>query len=101
MIAWAKRYPAVIAFTLFAVAVFVSFGIQERATHDRKRQICTAEIEQRVVIRDIIDFAIPNTATPQALAFRKHVYERTRVPPAICQGTGINVDQLIQKLTKR
>lgn len=101
---------ALIVLAIFTVAVISAFHVQNTAQEHRQRtqeaqtlarrkQICEAEIEDRVVIRDIIDFAIPASAqaNPYAKAFRERVYARLQVPPTICKGTGVNVGDVIHE----
>lgn len=97
MIAFFRRNPNVIAYFGVIGAVLVSFLIQANATQDRKRQICTAEIEDRLVLRDIVDFAVPTEAGERGEAFRQYVYQRLEVPPTICEGTNVNLQELFNQ----
>lgn len=80
-----------IPFLVLALAVGFAFHVQANATAERKRQICQAEIEDRIVVRDIIGYALGQATEPRAVAFRNLVYDRLQVPPKICTGTGVDI----------
>lgn len=97
---------AVVVLVIFTVSVIFAFHVQDQAAKARqhrqevqslvrRKQICEAEIEDRVVIRDIIDFAVGGSTNTYATAFRSKVYARLQVPPRICKGTGVNVGDVI------
>lgn len=109
-----KGRSGLIAYVLFAVAVTVSFLIQDRATHDRREQICRAEIEDRVLILDIVEKSASPAApidpklSPElqdlirksresSQKFRDSVRKRVEIPPDICAGTGIDVRNVIEQ----
>lgn len=98
LVRFVQRHPAVIAWLIGLSAVGISFELQERATEERKLQICEAEIEDRVLIRDIIDFAFGDApASSETGEFQRYVHDRIEIPPAICEGTDISVRDVIRR----
>lgn len=124
--AFVDRHQVLIPFLIIAVISILGFARIEASSHEikvaaqeRKYQICKAEIEDRILIEDILNFVASNTSGSSELdieslppelqeliqqsqansaAFNEFANERLDIPPDICNGTGITEEQIREEL---
>lgn len=111
-----------IPFLIIAIISFVGFARIEDSNKERKKQICRAELEDRILIEDIINFVSSNNSGSEnidtsglppelqqlieqsqanATAFNEFANERLDVLPDICNGTGITEKQIREELNSK
>lgn len=117
-----NRHQVLVPFLVIAIVGMIGFGRIESAARERKQQICTAEIEDRILFEDIIDFVAENNegsteidtsglpselqqlieqSQANAAAFNEFANERLDIPPDICDGTGITEAEIREEQLKK
>lgn len=109
-----RNHPQLIAYVMIVLAAGTAIVWQNYLGEQRKEQICYAEIEDRLLIEDILDFvsdpiqgvgAINRDFPPElqqlieearsvSIEFKRFSAERLDIPPTICDGTGITEQQV-------
>lgn len=112
---WYRRNPNVIAYVLILVGVIGAVAWQNHLGEQRKEQICYAEIEDRLLWEDTIDYlgadnpdrvdtqSLPpeiqkliETSRQRSEKFYKFTRDKIEIPPTICDGTGVTEEQVRQ-----
>lgn len=103
---WLNEHPFAAMVLVFAVTIAVVVTYQNAQARERRQQICTAVIEDRVLIRDIVGFVgnqgedtpAPNPNLPPEIqqliedsrerskVFQQLVQRRIELPPDLCKG---------------
>lgn len=122
---WRQRNPQLIAYLLIVLAMGVGFYYMtqqdndiEEAAQERKEQICYAVLEDRILLKDILDFVAGDEEAAQqpidptlpeqvrkliedsrkrSVAFKKFADERIELPPVICLQTGVTIKDVLKE----
>lgn len=113
--AFLERHQVLVPFIILALATGVAFWMTESDDQERKYQICYADLEDRVLLEDILNFVSNNSQSAasidtsnlppeladlieeskaNSIAFNEFANERVNIPPKICKGTGLTEDDI-------
>lgn len=95
-----RRYPQLVGYLIMAVGFIGVVALLQLQSDASKKQTCIAVVEDRVVVRNIVDFALGVSTSPQATEFRNYVYKQLEIPPNICSGTGVDVTSIVRYRTR-